>query len=68
MAMTAPQPVPVRLQGRIKDWAPVPEHRGARDLRLAKNFWYAPAVSRDLVALGLRALVSRLCSDCRRRK
>ena len=49
-------------------WAPVPEHRGARDLRLAKNFWYAPVVFRDLVALGLHALVSQLCSDFRRRK
>jgi hypothetical protein len=27
-----------------KHWAPVHEQRGARDLRLAKKFWYAPAV------------------------
>jgi hypothetical protein len=31
---------------RLNDWAPVHfKHRGARDLRLAKSFWYAPAVS-----------------------
>lgn len=51
---------------RANEWAPVHSSiAGPCYFVLAKDLWCRPVVFRDLKALGLCALVLRICSDCR---
>ncbi|GCC44593.1 hypothetical protein chiPu_0028468 [Chiloscyllium punctatum] len=53
---------------RANEWTPVHSSiAGSCHFVLAKDIWYRPVVFRDPRALGLCALVLRICSDCRQR-